>query len=105
MAARKSAYDWPEDDHWRSGAAEHVVARPFRHRPSAIQLAIKLRSRKNPLNHLFDKSHKHVSEGGKLIHYGDLEEGLRNRIWQTYVDECRQRGYEVMNPDKAEAAE
>jgi mannose-6-phosphate isomerase-like protein (cupin superfamily) len=103
--AKEIRYDWPEDD-------LGVVVPPnmwwhghFGTAPSAIQLAIKLRSRKNPLNHLFDKSHKHVSEGGKLIHYGDLEEGLRNRIWQTYVDECRQRGYEVMKPDKAEAAE
>ena len=46
-----------------------------------------------------------MARSGKLIHYRDLEEGLRNRIWRTYVEECRQRGYEVMKPDKAEAAE
>jgi mannose-6-phosphate isomerase-like protein (cupin superfamily) len=96
-------YDWPEDD-------IGVVVPPnmwwhghFGTAPSAIQLAIKLRSRKHPLNHLFDKSHKHVSEGGKLIHYSDLEEGLRNRVWQTYVDECSRRGYEVRDPSKDEA--
>jgi mannose-6-phosphate isomerase-like protein (cupin superfamily) len=92
-------YDWPEDD-------IGVVVPPnmwwhghFGTSPVGFQLAIKLRSRKFPLNHLYDKSHKHVSEGGKLLHYRDLEEGLRNRVWQNYVAECRQRGHDVMDPE------
>jgi mannose-6-phosphate isomerase-like protein (cupin superfamily) len=91
-------YDWPVDD-------IGVVVPPnmwwhghFGTDPLAFQLAIKLRSRKHPLNHLYDKSHKHVSEGGKLIHYKDLEEVLRNRIWQTYVDECQANGHEAQPP-------
>ena len=97
-------FDWPEDD-------IGVVVPPnmwwhghFGTSPVGFQLAIKLRSRKFPINHLYDKSHKHVSEGGKLIHYRDLEEGLRNRIWQTYVEECRRRGHAVRDPNQ-EAAE
>jgi hypothetical protein len=41
-----------------------------------------------------------VSEGGTVLRYKDLEEGLRNRVWQTYVEECRRRGYEVKDPEK-----
>jgi hypothetical protein len=65
-----------------------------------MQLAIKLRSRKFPLNHLFDKTHKYVSEGGTVLRYKDLEEGLPNRMWQTYVEECRKRGHEVKDPNQ-----
>ena len=60
-----------------------------------------LRSRKFPLNHLFDKTHKYISEGGTVLRYNDLDEGLRNRVWQTYVDECRRRGHEVADPDQS----
>jgi hypothetical protein len=97
-------FDWPKDD-------IGVVVPPnmwwhghFGTSPSAIQLAIKLRSRKFPLNHLFDKTHKHISEGGTVLRYGDLDEGLRTRIWQTYVAECRSLGYEVQQPDEAKVA-
>jgi hypothetical protein len=65
-----------------------------------MQLAVKLRSRKFPLNHLFDKTHKHVSDGGTVLRYNDLEEGLRNRVWNGYIEECRRRGYEVKEPGK-----
>jgi mannose-6-phosphate isomerase-like protein (cupin superfamily) len=91
-------FDWPEDD-------VGVVVPPnmwwhghFGTSPSGMQLAVKLRSRKFPLNHLYDKTHKHISEGGTLLHYNDLEEGLRNSIWSDYVAECRRRGYEVKDP-------
>jgi hypothetical protein len=94
-------FNWPEDD-------VGVVVPPnmwwhghFGTSPTSMQLAIKLRSRKFPLNHLYDKTHKLVSEGGTVLRYKDLEEGLRNRIWQTYVEECRQRGYEVKDPNKS----
>jgi mannose-6-phosphate isomerase-like protein (cupin superfamily) len=94
-------FDWPEDD-------VGVVVPPnmwwhghFCTSPNAFQLAIKLRSRKFPLNHLFDKTHKLVSEGGTVLRYNDLEEGLRNRVWQTYVEECRRQGYEVKDPNKS----
>jgi mannose-6-phosphate isomerase-like protein (cupin superfamily) len=92
-------FDWPEGD-------IGVVVPPnmwwhghFGTSPTSMQLAVKLRSRKNPLNHLFDKTHKHISEGGTVLRYKDLEEGLRTRVWQIYVDECRQRGYEVKDPN------
>ncbi|HEY7298761.1 MAG TPA: hypothetical protein VH684_12710, partial [Xanthobacteraceae bacterium] len=97
-------FDWPEDD-------IGVVVPPnmwwhghFGTGPSAIQLAIKLRSRKHPLNHLFDKTHKHISEGGTVLRYNDLEAGLRRRVWQTYVAECRRRGFDVEAPDEARVA-
>ena len=101
-SGKEVRFDWPEND-------IGVVVPPnmwwhghFGTSPSAMQLAIKLRSRKFPLNHLFDKTHKHVSEGGTVLRYTDLEQGLRERVWRTYVEECRRRGYEVKDPTKAE---
>ena len=92
-------YDWPQDD-------IGVVVPPnmwwhghFFTGPNAMQLAIKLRSRKNPLNHLYDKTHKRVSEGGTVLRYSDLDPKLRERIWGDYVAECRRNGYEP-NPPK-----
>lgn len=99
--SKEVRFDWPEND-------IGVVVPPnmwwhghFGTSPIGFQLAIKLRSRKFPLNHLYDKTHKHVSEGGTLLHYKDLEEGLRTRVWQTYVEECQRRGHEVKEPMKA----
>jgi len=93
-------FDWPDGD-------VGVVVPPnmwwhghFGTSPTSMQLAVKLRSRKFPLNHLFDKTHKHVSEGGTVLRYNDLEVGLRNRVWHGYVEECRRRGYEVKDPGK-----
>ena len=94
-------FDWPEDDIGLIVPPNMWWHGHFGTSPSAMQLAIKLRSRKFPLNHLFDKTHKFVSEGGTVLRYKDLEEGLRNRIWQTYAEECRQRGYEVRDPNKS----
>ncbi len=92
-------YDWPQDD-------IGVVVPPnmwwhghFFTGPKAMQLAVKLRSRKNPLNHLYDKSHKRVSEGGSVLRYSDLDPALRERIWGDYVAEVRRNGYEP-NPPK-----
>ena len=68
--------------------------------PNAMQLAIKLRSRKNPLNHLYDKTHKRVSEGGTVLRYSDLDTKLRERIWGDYVAACRANGYEANPPAK-----
>jgi mannose-6-phosphate isomerase-like protein (cupin superfamily) len=94
-------FDWPKDD-------IGVVVPPnmwwhghFGTSPSAMQLAIKLRSRKNPLNHLFDKTHKHISEGGTVLHYTDLDPDLRARVWQNYIEECKRNGYEVQDPNKS----
>ncbi len=94
-------FDWPEDD-------VGVIVPPnmwwhghFGTDPVSVQLAIKLRSRKLPINHLYDNSHKHVSEGGKLIHYKDLDKDIRTWIWQSYVSECAKNGYEVAAPDAA----
>ncbi|MDP2645407.1 MAG: hypothetical protein Q8P24_10740 [Desulfobacterales bacterium] len=92
-------YDWPEND-------IGVIVPPnmwwhghFGTSPASIQLAIKLRSRKLPINHLYDKSHKHISEGGTVLHYTDLDRDLRKGIWDTYVAECAKNGHEVENPD------
>jgi mannose-6-phosphate isomerase-like protein (cupin superfamily) len=97
---KEVTFDWPDGD-------IGVVVPPnmwwhghFATSPTCMQLAIKLRSRKFPLNHLFDKTHKFVSEGGTVLRYKDLEEGLRNRMWQTYVEECRKRGHEVKDPNQ-----
>lgn len=91
-------FDWPEGD-------IGVVVPPnmwwhghFFCSPRAMQLAIKLRSRKNPLNHLYDKTHKRVAEGGTVLKYTDLDEGLRKRMLQTFIDECRKNGYEANLP-------
>ena len=92
-------FDWPEDDiglivppnMWWHG---HFVTSPH-----SIQLAIKLRSRKIPLNHLFDKTHIHISQGGTVLKFKDLEEGLRTRVWNTYIEECAKKGHKVKTPD------
>lgn len=88
-------FDWPRGDvgvvvppnQWWHG---HFITSP-----TALHIAIKLRSRKHPVNHLFDKTHKLVSEGGTVLRYQDLEEGLRDRIWSLYVEECAQNGMEA----------
>jgi hypothetical protein len=64
----------------------------------ALQLAIKLRSRKHPLNHLYEKTHKLVSEGGTVLRYGDLAPDLRGEIWETYAEACRQQGLTAQPP-------
>jgi hypothetical protein len=91
-------FDWPEGDigvvvppnMWWHG---HFVTSP-----QCLQLAIKLRSRKHPLNHLYEKTHKHISEGGTVIRYGDLDPRLRTEIWETYEQECRRRGMIAQPP-------
>jgi mannose-6-phosphate isomerase-like protein (cupin superfamily) len=93
-------FDWPDDDvgvivppnMWWHG---HFVTSP-----TSMQLAIKLRSRFNPINHLFDKSHIPVAEGGKVLRFGDLDDDLKRRIWDTYVEECRKQGHDVIVPAK-----
>lgn len=51
-------------------------------------LAVKLRSRFNPINHLFDKTHIRVAEGGTVLRFDDLEASLRRRLWDTFAGEC-----------------
>jgi len=91
-------YDWPVGDvgvivppnMWWHG---HFVTSP-----NAIQLAVKLRSRFNPINHLFEKSHIPVAEGGKVLRFGDLDDALREHIWGTFVEECKQQGFTAVPP-------
>jgi mannose-6-phosphate isomerase-like protein (cupin superfamily) len=91
-------YDWPEGDvglvvppnWWWHG---HFITSP-----RALQLAIKLRSRKVPINHLFDKTHKLISEGGTVLRYADLAPALRNEVWSTYVRECARHGLAAQPP-------
>jgi mannose-6-phosphate isomerase-like protein (cupin superfamily) len=97
-------FDWPEDD-------IGVIVPPnmwwhghFATSPNALQLAVKLRSRFNPINHLFDKTHKLVSEGGTVLRFQDLDEKLRGHIWDTFVEECAKKGFTVTAPEKATAA-
>lgn len=94
-------FDWPKDD-------AGVVVPPnwwwhghFITSPAAVQLAIKLRSRKHPMNHLFDKTHKLVSEGGTVLRYQDLDRPLREGIWKTFQAECERAGVRVREPDLA----
>ena len=88
-------FDWPEDDigvivpptmwwhgHWGTD-------------PMSIQLAVKLMSRKHPVSHSFDGVHKHISKGGTILHYTDLDKALREKVWQTFVEECAKNGYSV----------
>lgn len=94
-------YDWPVGDvgvivppnMWWHG---HFVTSP-----NAIQLAVKLRSRFNPINHLFEKSHIPVAEGGKVLRFEDLGESLKARIWDTFVEECKREGFTAVPPDGA----
>jgi hypothetical protein len=96
-------WDWPEGDvgvivppnMWWHG---HFVTSP-----NALQLAIKLRSRFNPINHLFEKSHIPVSEGGTVLRFEDLSEQIRTTIWDTFVAECEKAGHKAVVPERADA--
>lgn len=91
-------FDWPEDDvgvivppnMWWHG---HFVTTP-----SALTLAVKLRSRFFPINHLFEKTHIPVVEGGTVLRFEDLDERLRRRLWDTFVEECEKQGFEAVPP-------
>jgi mannose-6-phosphate isomerase-like protein (cupin superfamily) len=91
-------YDWPIGDvgvivppnMWWHG---HFVTSP-----NAIQLAVKLRSRFYPMNHLFDKSHIPIAQGGKVLRFEDLNDDLKARVWDTYVEECRRAGVTALPP-------
>lgn len=97
-------WDWPKDDvgvvvppnGWWHG---HFVTSD-----EGCQVAIKLMSRKFPLSHTFDRVHKHISEGGTVLRYNDLEEGLRTRIWDMFVEECAKNGLEAKLPSQAARA-
>jgi mannose-6-phosphate isomerase-like protein (cupin superfamily) len=91
-------FDWPEDDIGLIVPPNMWWHGHFGTSPRNIQLAVKLRSRKIPINHLFDKTHKHIKEGGTVLHYGDLPKSLRDRIWSTYEEECRKKGHEAKTP-------
>ena len=91
-------FDWPE-----GGTSVIVPPNMWWHghfvtSPRALQLAIKLRSRKHPLNHLYEKTHKLVSEGGTVLRYGDLAPDLRTEIWETYAEACRRHGLTAQPP-------
>jgi mannose-6-phosphate isomerase-like protein (cupin superfamily) len=93
-------FDWPEDDigvivpptmwwhgHWGTD-------------PLSLQLAVKLMSRKHPVSHSYDGVHKHISKGGTILHYTDLDKGLRDNVWKIFEQECRKNGYDVKAPDR-----
>jgi hypothetical protein len=97
-------FDWPSDDvgvivppnMWWHG---HFVTSE-----SETMLAVKLRSRFYPINHLFEKTHIPVTEGGTVLRFEDLDEALRARIWGTFVEECAKHGHTPTPPRKATAA-
>src|SRR5581483_7553653 len=91
-------FDWPEND-------VGVVVPPniwwhghFVTTENALTLAIKLRSRFNPISHLYEKTHIRVTEGGTVLHYDDLREEIKAKIWDTYVEECRKEGHAIARP-------
>lgn len=96
-------FDWPEGDvgvivppnMWWHG---HFVTGE-----SITMLAVKLRSRFYPINHLFEKTHIPVTEGGTVLRFEDLSEDVRGRIWDTFVEECAKQGHEVKRPRKSAA--
>ena len=92
-------FDWPEDDIGLIVPPNMWWHGHFGTSPRNIQLAVDLRSRKIPINHLYEKTHKHISEGGTVLHYKDLPKALRDRIWSTYEEECRKKGFEAKTPD------
>jgi mannose-6-phosphate isomerase-like protein (cupin superfamily) len=91
-------FDWPENDvgviippnMWWHG---HFVTSP-----NAIQVAVKLRSRMNPINHLYENTHVIVSEGGTVLRFEDMDPVLRTRIWDMFVDECKRKGFDAVPP-------
>ncbi len=97
-------FDWPAGDvgvivppnMWWHG---HFVTSPH-----AVQLAVKLRSRFNPINHLFEKTHIPVTEGGTVLRFDDLSADLKRRIWDTFVDECAKQGHTAVPPRAAASA-
>jgi len=96
-------YDWPENDvgvvvppnMWWHG---HFVTTP-----NALTLAIKLRSRFNPISHLYENTHIRVKDGGTVLHFEDLHADVKDKIWDMYVEECGKEGYEVKRPRAAVA--
>lgn len=96
--AEPMRYDWPQNDvglvvppnWWWHG---HFITSP-----TALQIAIKLRSRKHPFNHLYDRTHKLVSEGGTVLRYQDLDPIFRQGIWDTYKSACRTAGLGIEEP-------
>ena len=96
-------YDWPENDvgvivppnMWWHG---HFVTTP-----NALTLAVKLRSRFNPINHLFEKTHIRVTEGGTVLHFEDLPEDVRGKIWDSYVEACAKEGFTPTRPQPVAA--
>jgi gentisate 1,2-dioxygenase len=102
-AGHVERFDWPEDD-------VGVIVPPnmwwhghFATKANVLTLAIKLRSRFVPINRLYDRSHKHVSEGGTVRRYEDLEESLRTKIWDTYVSECAKYDGAPVVPERSAA--
>ncbi|HLY65786.1 MAG TPA: hypothetical protein VKU60_09655, partial [Chloroflexota bacterium] len=65
----------------------------------AIQLAVKLYSRKHPLNHLFDGVHKTLAQGGTVARFTDLPEELREHVWGEYEQKCRERNIQARDPN------
>jgi mannose-6-phosphate isomerase-like protein (cupin superfamily) len=96
---RMERFDWPEDDigvivpptmwwhgHWGTD-------------PLSLQLAVKLFSRKHPVSHSYDGVHKHISKGGTILHYKDLDKDLRDNVWRIFEQECSKNGYAAKSPE------
>lgn len=91
-------FDWPKDDvgviippnMWWHG---HFVTSP-----NAIQVAVKLRSRLHPINHLYDNTHVVVGEGGTVLRFEDMDESIQSRVWNMFVEECERQGHTPIRP-------
>lgn len=91
-------FDWPTDEisliippsGWWHG---HFLTSQ-----TGVHLAVKLMSRKHPVNHLYDGVHKPVSEGGTVLRYQDLDADLRESIWGQYAAECGKSGIVAREP-------
>ena len=44
-----------------------------------------------------------IPQGGTILHYTDLDKGLRDNVWKIFEQECRKNGYDVKAPDRKSA--
>jgi len=92
-------FEWPQDDiglvvppnAWWHG--HFALSAP------AIQLAVKLHSRKHRFNHLFDGAHKTLAEGGTVARFSDLPLELPEQVWNEYERRCQERNIPARDPN------
>jgi hypothetical protein len=103
-AGHVERFDWAEDEIGVIVPTNMWWHGHFATNADVLTLAVKLRSRFFPISRLYDRSHKHISEGGSVRRYEDLAPGLRKEIWDTFAAECKRYGGTPILPVPAAVA-